>query len=183
MDVVPLPADERAVRRLVETLWLPYHRELEATVGGHALADDVDLPDAEVAFRLDWLDTTGHGAWVAVNGDDGGSDAATIAEGSGDLAGFVTVAIDRAPPVFDRPDRLLVHDLYVREPYRGSPLARTLIGRAAERAREAECAELALDVDDGNGRATGFYRKLGFETRRRRLTVDVDRVIDGPTNG
>lgn len=39
MNVVELPADEAAVRRFVEELWLPYNRDLEATVERFALAD------------------------------------------------------------------------------------------------------------------------------------------------
>lgn len=176
MNVVPLPADERALRRYVERLWLPYHRELEATVESHALADGADLPDAEVAFRRDWLDAVDREAWVAVDGPVEGSDAvdAVVAAGDGgNLAGFVTAEVDRASPVFARPDRLLVGDLYVREPYRGSELARTLIGRVADRARETGCPEIALDVDVDNGRAAAFYAKMGFETHRRRLVADT----------
>ncbi|MDG5758064.1 hypothetical protein QA600_01775 [Natronococcus sp. A-GB1] len=52
MELRRLRPDEAAVRRYVEALWLPYHRELESIVDGHALADDVDLVAAEVAHRL-----------------------------------------------------------------------------------------------------------------------------------
>jgi ribosomal protein S18 acetylase RimI-like enzyme len=49
MEIVRLPTDEAALRRYVESLWLPYHRELERTVDHRALADDVDN-DRAVAF-------------------------------------------------------------------------------------------------------------------------------------
>lgn len=168
MELRPLFPEEGPVRRFVEDLWLPYHRELEATVGSHALAGDVDLVAEETAFRLGRLEEEGYRAWVAVDGEGG------ITDERATLAGFVTTEPDRSPPVFDRPDRLVIGDIYVKEPYRGTGLARDLMGRAAERAREADCAELALDVDVDNDRAVAFYERLGFEPLRRRLTRPVE---------
>lgn len=173
MELRPLPAEEAAVRRYVEDLWLPYHRELAATVDGHALADGVDLVAEEVAFRLDCLGSESYRAWVAV---DGGETDGPIAVADGDLVGFVTTDIESSPTVFDTPDRLVVGDLYVREPYRGTGLAADLLDRAARRARSAGCEELALDVDVGNDRALAFYEKYGFETVRRRMSVPIETI-------
>jgi len=190
MHLRRLPAEEAPVRRYVEELWVPYHRELEATVERHALADDVDLVEEEVAFRLDRLAEDASRAWVAVDapaeGDPSGEgdapaegelsrdDDPSLATTDADFAGFVTTNVDASPSVFDRPDRLVVGDIYVTESYRGTGLAEELIARATERAREAGCGELALDVDVDNERATAFYGKLGFEPSRRRLLVGVD---------
>ena len=173
MELRRLPATESAVRRYVEELWLPYHHDLEAIVDRHALAEDVDLVAEETVFRLDRLDEAGYRAWIAVDGSptEGSGDDADLATTDGDFVGFVTTEIDGAPSVFDRPDRLVVGDIYVREPYRETGLSRRLIDRAVERARNEGCAELALDVDVDNERAIGFYEKLGFETHRRRMTV------------
>lgn len=170
MHIQAVPADEAAVRRWVESLWLPYHRELEATVDSHALADDVDLVAEEVEFRCDRLADDDVAAWVAVAGVDG--DVA-LADGEGVLVGFVTTERDEPSSVFDRPVRLVVGDLYVETPYRGTGLARDLMDRAAERARDEDCTELALDVDVDNERAIAFYEKLVFEPRRHRMTVPV----------
>ncbi|MFB6296163.1 MAG: GNAT family N-acetyltransferase [Halobacteriales archaeon] len=190
MHLRRLPAEEAALRRYVEELWVPYHRDLEATVERHALDDDADLVAEEVEFRLDRLAADEYRAWVAVDapaegdvsgesdvieeGDASASGACSLAAIDADLAGFVTTDVDTSPPVFDRPDRLVVGDIYVREPYRGTGLADDLIARAAERAREAGCGELALDVDVDNERAIAFYEKLGFDPYRRRLLVGVD---------
>lgn len=174
MEIYSLPADEAAVRRYVDELWLPYHRELEEIVDAHALADTDDIVDAEVEFRLERLETTEHRTWVAVDGScDEESNGRPLAGGDGTLAGFVATHVDESPPVFDRPDRLGINAIYVREPYRGTGLARDLIDRATERAREAECPELALEVDVDNERAVAFYEKHGFETDRRRMTMPV----------
>lgn len=183
MDLRRLPPERAAVRRWVEDLWLPYHRDLEAAVGRHALADGVDLVAEEVEFRLDLLESDTHRAWVAVEettaSESGGdTDDADFADADlvttdADLVGFVTADVDEPSTVFDRPDRLVVGDLYVAAPYRGTGLARRLLDRAAERAREAGCAEVVLDVDADNERALGFYEKVGFETVRYRMAVGV----------
>ncbi len=170
MDIRPLPAEEEPLRRYVEQLWLPYHRELETTVEGHALAEDVNLVAEEVAFRRKRVATTPQEVSVAVDEER----PAEVEEGEGRLVGFVTTDIDEAPRVFDRPDRLVVDDIYVREPYRGTGLARELMAHAADRARAVGCPELALDVDADNPQAVAFYERLGFEPLRRRLTLPAD---------
>ncbi len=61
MQFVRLPAEEAAVRRFIEDLWLPFYRELESTVDQFALADSVDILAEELPFRLDRpRDRTGH---------------------------------------------------------------------------------------------------------------------------
>ena len=180
MQICRLPPEEDAVRRYTEELWLPYHRDLEAAVEDHALADEMDradIVDAEVEFRLDKLAADGYAAWVVV--DDGDADdveRATaagdpLAETAGAWVAFVTTSVDECPTVFDRPDRLVVGDIYVTEPYRGTDLARELVDLAVDRARDLDCPELALDVDVDNERALALYEKLGFEPRRHRMVV------------
>lgn len=177
MDIRPLPPEDAAVRRYVEELWLPYHRELEATVDRHRLADeqDVDLVEEEVDFRRGRLESADYEGWIAVDesGDEGPPDDPL---GPGDPAGFVTAELDQAPSVFERPDRLLVCDVFVTEPYRNSGLATDLMAHVADRARALGCAELTLEVDIDNDRASAFYDKLGFEPYRRSMAVDVDEL-------
>ncbi len=166
-----LPADEDAARRFAEELWLPYHRDLEATVESYALVDDVPL-DEEVEFRLDFLESDTYRAWVAVEGDD--STDAPLPEVERELVGFITADIDECPPVFDRPNRLKIGDFYVRESHRGTGLAQDLFDCALEYARDADISEFSLDVDADNDRALGFYEKLGFEPLRYEMTAPVD---------
>lgn len=177
MHLHALPADDAAVRRYVEALWLPYQRELASIVDDHALADDVDLVEAELDYRLAQLEDDDHRICVAV--DDVAADALdrqSLTDGTGTLAGFVITTVNDSPPVFDRPNRLVVDDLYVRDPYRGTGLARRLLERAADQAHEAACPQLALDVDVDNDRAIAFYDRQGFEPLRRRLVVATDDV-------
>lgn len=172
MELRRLGAADDAVRRFVRQLWLPYHRDLEAIVDDHALAEG-DLVAEEVPFRRERLATDGHRTWLAV--DDAGADGPETGGAENDvLAGFVATDVDECPSVFDRPDRLIVGDIYVREPYRGTGLADDLLERAAERARAVGCGELALEVDVDNERAIAFYEKRGFETDRRRMSVAVE---------
>lgn len=182
MQVVSLPADEAAVRRFSEELWLPYNRALEATVESFALVDapDEEIVDEEVEFRLGRLEEESYRLWAAVDTDsetvavDTDSETLDLATGDGDLAGFVATNVDEAPSVFDRPDRLVIGDIFVREPYRGTGLADELLARARARAEAADCPELALDVDVDNERALAFYEKHGFEPHRRRMHAPVD---------
>ncbi|MFD1514063.1 GNAT family N-acetyltransferase [Halomarina rubra] len=171
MNVVRLVSEEAAVRRYLEELWLPYNREFEMLLDDFALAEDVDIVAEELAFRVDRLESAGRRTWVAVDGAPGDVDLATT---DGELVGFVAATLDEAPSVFDRPDRLLVTDIYVRESYRGTDIARELVERARTWAREVGCDELTLDVDVGNDRAIAFYEKLGFETRQYSMTSNVD---------
>lgn len=170
MDIRRLPAEEAAVRRYIEELWIPYNRELETILDDFALAEDVDVVAAELDFRLDRLGSEDFRGWVAV---DGGTVGDAPADTEGEFAGFVTTTVDESATVFDRPDRLVICDIYVREPYRGTGLARRLVERARTRATETGCDQLVLDVDVENERALAFYEKLGFDSVRHRMVVDV----------
>lgn len=170
MQLRRLPAAESPVRRVVETLWLPYHRELAATVERFGLADDADHVAAQTEFLCDRLDGGDYHAWVAIDDDRVVADLTADAE----LVGFVAVGRDEAPDNFDRPDRLVVADLYVQPSHRGTGLVDDLLDRAVQHARERGCPELALDVDVDNERAAAVYDRRGFETVRHRRVRRVD---------
>lgn len=179
MEIRPLPAESDAVRRYAEELWLPYHRDLQTVVDRHSLADDeVGVVAEEAEFRLDLLESETHEIWVAVDWNDGAApdSDADFADLDAPLAGYVTTDIDESPTVFDNPARLVVGDIYVKEPYRGTKLAPELMEYAAERARAVEIPQLRLDVDVDNERARAFYEKLGFETYRHQLIIDADEL-------
>ena len=192
MEIRRLPATEDAAERYARDLWLPYHRDLAAAADDHALADrpDEELIAAETAFRLDLLrENPDRRLWVVAvdpeaapaGVDSGASDPERldpeepapvgVPDPERDLVAFVSTSVDACPEVFDRPDRLVVGDIYVAEPYRGTGLADRLIERAGLDARDRDCGELRLDVDAGNERATAFYEKRGFEDYRKQLTV------------
>ncbi len=171
MEIRRLPAEEAAVRRYIADLWVPYNRDLETTVDRFALADDIDIVPEELEYRLDRHETESYRAWVAV---DGSHDEDSLAETDGEFVGFVTTDIDESPSVFDRPERLVVCDIYVRKPYRGTGLAHELIDRARTRARAADCDELKLAVDADNERAMAFYEKLGFEPSRYTMVARLE---------
>jgi ribosomal protein S18 acetylase RimI-like enzyme len=169
MEIRRLPADEAAVRRYVEDLWVPYNRDLEGVIENFSLAGDVDVVAEELEYRLDRLDSETFRGWVAVDGGDG----ERLADTDGEFVGFVTTDVDESPSVFERPDRLVVCDIYVEESHRGTGLARELVERARTEARERDCAEITLEVDAPNDRAIAFYGKLGFETIRHTMVGEV----------
>ncbi|WP_254864082.1 GNAT family N-acetyltransferase [Halovivax gelatinilyticus] len=171
MELRRLPADEDAVRRFLEDLWMPYNRELETIVEGFALSDDADIGSEELDFQLGRLESDEFRTWIAVEGSDRGD---AIAETDGEFVGFVATEVDACPSTFDRPDRLLICDIYVREEARGTGLANELVDRAKRRARECGCSELKLEVDVGNDRALAFYDALGFEPISHTMVADVE---------
>jgi ribosomal protein S18 acetylase RimI-like enzyme len=194
MEIRRLPTDEDALRRYVAELWLPYHRDLAAAAERHALADrpDEELIAAEAEFRRDLLrENADRRLWVvsvdsAVAPGDVDSGAldperldpedpapVDVPDPDRDLVAFVSTSVDACPEVFDRPDRLVVGDIYVDESYRETGLAERLMERAEEDAREQDCGELRLDVDVDNERAAAFYEKRGFGPHRKQLTRDV----------
>lgn len=156
---------------MVETLWLPYHRELATTVDRFALADDTDHVTAQTDFLRDRLDTDDYHVWVAVDDD---RVVADLASTDAELTGFVATSRDEAPANFERPDRLVVADLYVQPSHRDTGLVDDLLDRVVRHARERGCPELALDVDVDNERAAAVYDRHGFETTRHRRVRRVD---------
>lgn len=165
---------------------------------------DEELIEAETAFRLDRLSGDGsHRIWVVtadpdanpsaaesadIDLDDVGPDdvgpndvdldspaATKMPDPEADLVAFVSTSVDACPAVFDRPDRLIVGDLYVASPFRGSGLADWLLDRAVADARDHGCEQLRLDADVDNERAMRFYERMGFEEYRKQLTMAVDR--------
>lgn len=182
--------NEAALRRYSAELWLPYHRELAETVGSHDLADwsSDRFVDHNVQFTHDVLEQAGHRGWVGViaaDDHDSRVDDRAALESSADLAdpalelvGHMLTSVDECPDPFDRPDRLVIGDIYLREPYRGTGVADRFVERAVADARDHGCAELRLDVDADNERALTFYTKQGFEPYRKQLTLSVDNVRD-----
>lgn len=165
-----LDTDESTLRWFVEELWLPYYRELERTVDHLTLADDADTVAEQVTFYRDRLSTDEYRGWVAVADHDGDPPSET----DGEPCGLILTTVDEAPPVFDRPDRLTICELYVVPSHRGTGLADDLVARARQRARDAGCGELRLEVDTDNERARAFYDRHGFEPLRHTLVTTVE---------
>ena len=100
MKLLRLPADEAAARRFSEELWLPYHRDLEATVADHALVgdDEEEIVDAEVEFRLGRLEEESYRLWVAVDGVEASDDAVDLTPATANSSGSLRPASTRLRP-------------------------------------------------------------------------------------
>lgn len=176
-----LPSDEAALRRYAADLWLPYNRDLADAVAAHDLADwsEERLVERHVEFARNQLEDAGSRGWVAATADDADGaevDPATadVTEPDLDLVGLLMTSVDECPDPFDRPDRLVIGEIYVAEPYRGTGLADRFVERAVADARDHGCEQLRLDVDVDNERAVAFYERTGFEDYRRQMTMAVD---------
>ena len=164
--------EEAAVERYVEELWIPYHRDLSASVGAHGLAELDGLVATVTEHTLELIDTPERYLWVAI--EDATDPFADLEDTDGRFVGFLLGGVEASPSQFDWPDRFILGDLYVDADHRGSGLARRLVERAADQAREDGCSELALDVDLDNERALAFYEKLGFSPARERMRRSVE---------
>ena len=173
-----LPSEEAALRRYAADLWLPYNRDLADAVTAHDLADwpDERFVERHVAFARDRLEDAGSRGWVAATAADAEVDPATadLTDPSLDLVGLLMTSVDECPDPFDRPDRLVIGEIYVAEPVRGTGLADRFLERAVADARDHGCEQLRLDVDVDNERAAAFYERAGFEDYRRQMTMAVD---------
>ena len=177
-----LPSDDDALRRYAADLWLPYNRDLADAVAAHDLADwsEERFVERHVEFARNQLEDAGSRGWVAATvadvADDTEVDPATadVTEPDLDLVGLLMTSVDECPDPFDRPDRLVIGEIYVAEPYRGTGLADRFVERAVADARDHGCEQLRLDVDVDNERAVAFYERTGFEDYRRQMTMAVD---------
>ncbi|WP_371674897.1 GNAT family N-acetyltransferase [Streptomyces sp. NBC_01276] len=75
------------------------------------------------------------------------------------------VGVAGVEPVPDVPDTLCVRSVYVAPAHRGTTgPAAELVHAAIRHAREhTDARRLTLGVNENNGRALAFYRRLGFE--------------------
>ncbi|MDV7348650.1 GNAT family N-acetyltransferase [Halorubrum distributum] len=179
-----LPSDEAALRRYAADLWLPYNRDLADAVAAHDLADwsEERFVERHVEFARNQLEEAGSRGWVAATvadaADDAGVDPATadVTDQDLDLVGLLMTSVDECPDPFDRPDRLVIGEIYVAAPYRGTGLADRFVERAVTDAEEHGCEQLRLDVDVDNERAMAFYERTGFEAYRKQMTMEVDQA-------
>ena len=56
-----------------------------------------------------------------------------------------------------------VHDVVVKEPFRGLGLSQKMLQKVEEIARQRGCCKITLEVLEGNDVAQAAYRKFGFD--------------------
>ena len=85
----------------------------------------------------------------------------------GSATGYVQMLLinaDNDPELANGRDIAHVHDLRVHQELQGTGIARRLMDRMEENARERGIRYLTLGVDDTNLRAIEFYRRRGYAT-------------------
>jgi len=83
------------------------------------------------------------------------------------MDGHVVGLLDEFPmPV--RPESAFMRFLYVVPELRGSGVAERIVEYGDRLVGDLGCREVLLDVREGNGRAVGFYRRLGWEVLEQR---------------
>ena len=91
-----------------------------------------------------------------------------VAEEDGAVLGYCFCEIEetRGSNVLRDSLTMYIDDLCVDETARGKDVGKALCEYAEERAREMGCRAVTLNVWEGNDRALGFYRKMGFGVRK-----------------
>jgi len=89
--------------------------------------------------------------------------AVFVYESGGELAGFCSVRIDRAPPIYRELERAEITDLGVRETARRRGIGSALVAAAYEwiGGRGVERVEVRVAARNREGQA--FWRALGFD--------------------
>jgi ribosomal protein S18 acetylase RimI-like enzyme len=105
-----------------------------------------------------------------------GDGLAFVSEDDGNANGFVFATVPR-----EHPDLCHVTDLYVAPEARRGGIARGLMRRVVEEARDRGIGHVGLDVRLDNAAALGFYKRLGFAPWEYFLTASVDAVLDRAT--
>lgn len=67
-------------------------------------------------------------------------------------------------PVEPQPGDIELKRIYVFSRFHGSGAGKALMQASIDHARELGASRLLLGTYEGNGRAIGFYKKVGFET-------------------
>ena len=98
-----------------------------------------------------------------VRGQLGAPDVAVfVYDDAGDLPGFCTVVVDRAPPILQEVERAEITDLGVREAARRGGVGRALVDAALAWVREQGVARVEVRVAAHNPEGQGFWRAQGF---------------------
>lgn len=89
--------------------------------------------------------------------------AVFVCESGGDLEGFCSVQIDRAPPIYRERERAEIADLGVREAARRRGIGTALVAAAYEwiAGRGVDRVEVRVAARNTEGQA--FWRALGFD--------------------
>ena len=92
------------------------------------------------------------------------------------ILGQVLLNITKTPddPIIKPRKFVYVDELAVAASHRGQGIGKKLMEAAKEWAKQQGIREIELNVWEKNGRAIHFYEKLGYQTIRRRLWIQVD---------
>lgn len=99
---------------------------------------------------------------IAVEDTVGEDGPALAVRGTADLIGPLSAGKGRRSIGPDLPERYLLRNLWVAEPFRRRGLARRLMAACEERTLDAGLGMLALEVDAKNGPARALYEDLGY---------------------
>ena len=96
-----------------------------------------------------------------------------VEDENGKLVGHMMVHVDDWPPVFANERIGTVRETYLDEEYRGKGLALKLFEGAEKFFRKKGLRFIQIEFDEGNTRAEGAYRKMGFDNFKHKLVKEL----------
>ena len=164
---------DSAIDRFVEECWLPFWEDMGEATGRAYLDSDLDRA-ALVEDLSEGYDVPDRRCWIVL--DDPEDETAPLEEMDAEFAGWINAGPEPTEEYLDPAERLFIGNLYVAPGYRGTGLVDELIERAMQYAREEGCVEFSLGVEATNERAKAYYKKLGFESYRQKMSVSLDSI-------
>ena len=101
-----------------------------------------------------------------------GDQTTFLAKDAGKVVGCASISYVSVMPTFSHPTGKRAHlmNVYVKEAFRGQGIARKMVMRLIDEARERGCSEISLDATDC-GRP--LYAKLGFTNNAEGMVLEL----------
>lgn len=150
------------VEALVDDLWFPLAHEMEELDSFNALIDSEDVREGSLGHKGELIEDDDYVFFLA------------FVDNQRNPVGFVGLEETDSPPIFDRGRHTHVHEIYVKEGYRGSGIATRLMEKAEEWAEDRGCEYLDLMVNADNDAAISLYEEMGFDVKRYNMLKKID---------
>ncbi len=96
-----------------------------------------------------------------------------VADDGGDIIGYAQVSIEDAPTYASVKKIGVVHDMFVRDPYRRQKIAKQIFSEAMDWFSSKNLEHIELSVDSRNVAGVKYWESLGFFPYKFRMRKDI----------